>query len=189
MHRKFTSIIISTLVCISLVGCGKTSNTPSVENKTEQTKEDIANSKNIEFKTKTINGKDIDNSVFKNNKLTMINIWATYCGPCINEMEDLEKLYLEIKKENVNLIGIVIDTSNNKENQALAKKISDKKGVTFANIIPDEKLINNLLTSVQAVPTTIFVDNKGAIVGKPILGSNSKENYKKAIEERLTSLK
>lgn len=150
---------------------------------------ELSNSKNIQFKTKTIHGKEIDNSIFNSHKLTMINIWATYCGPCISEMEELEKLYKEVQKENVSVLGIVIDTPNDEENQALAKQILDKKGVTFSNIIPDEKLINGFLSKVQGVPTTIFVDNKGNVVGKPIIGAGSKEKYKTEIQNRLTSLK
>ncbi|MCY6370072.1 TlpA family protein disulfide reductase [Clostridium ganghwense] len=145
--------------------------------------------KNIEFKTKTLDGKEIDSNIFKDNKLTMVNIWATYCGPCIAEMQDLQKLYEEVKNENINLVGIVSDTYDDDENQALAKKILDKKGAKFTNIVPDEKLLNGFLKDIPGVPTTVFVDSKGNIIGKPIVGGNSKETYKKEIQERLNTLK
>ncbi|MBF8983714.1 TlpA family protein disulfide reductase [Lutibacter sp. B2] len=144
--------------------------------------------KSIEFKTKTIDGKEIDSRIFKEHKLTMVNIWATFCGPCIGEMPEIQKLYEEVKKENVNIIGIVSDTPDD-ENEPLAKQILDKKGVKYDNIIADEKLKEGILKDVTGVPTTIFVDSKGNIVGEPIVGSRSKEEYKKAIDERVESLK
>lgn len=144
--------------------------------------------KNVEFKSKTLEGKEIDSSIFKDSKLTMINIWATYCGPCIQEMPDIEKLYQEVKKENINILGVVSDTPND-ENEELAKNIVKKKGVKYDNIIPDEKLKNNVLNLISGVPTTIFVDSKGNIVGNAIVGGRSHEEYKKVIDELLKTLK
>lgn len=150
--------------------------------------EKMAAYKNIEFKTRTIDGKEIDNNIFKRSKLTMVNIWATFCGPCIKEMPDIQSLCEELKKENINVIGIVADTPND-ENEVLAKNIVKQKGVRYENIIPDEKLKKGILSTVSGVPTTIFVDSKGNIVGKPIVGSCSKEDYRKAIDESLKSSK
>ncbi|WP_051540446.1 TlpA family protein disulfide reductase [Clostridium ihumii] len=142
----------------------------------------------IEFNTKTIDGKKIDSSIFKENKLTMINIWATYCGPCIEEMPDIQKLYEEVEGEKINVIGIISDTPD-KDNEEVAKSILSKKGVKFQNIIPDETIKNGILSDIQGVPTTIFVDNEGKVVGEVLVGANNKEDYKKAIEDRLASIK
>lgn len=144
--------------------------------------------KSIEFQTKTIDGKKIDSSIFKDSKLTMVNIWATFCGPCIEEMPDLQDLYEEVKKEDINIIGIISDTPDD-ENEPLAKQIINKTGVEYDNIIPDKKLNKGILKDVSGVPTTIFVDSKGNIVGEPIVGSRSKEDYKNQITKRLESLK
>ncbi|WMM25247.1 TlpA disulfide reductase family protein [Tissierella sp. MB52-C2] len=155
------------------------------EQVTEQ--ERLSKHKKFEFKTKTLNGKEIDSSIFKDSKLTMVNIWATYCSPCIEEMPELQALYEEVKNENVNVIGVVSDTPD-VDNEELAKKILSKKGVKFANIIPDEKIINNILQDISGVPTTFFVDSEGNIIGEFIVGSNSKEEFKKEIEDRLKNI-
>ncbi|WP_373899527.1 TlpA family protein disulfide reductase [Haloimpatiens sp. FM7315] len=143
-------------------------------------KEEVSYSSKIEFKTKTLNGEDIESGVFKDYKLTMVNIWATFCGPCVKEMPELQELYKDLKKENVNILGIIADTPN-AENEDLAKEIVEKKGVKYKNIIPDEKLQKGILKTVTGVPTTVFVDDEGKVVGKTIVGSRSKEDYKKAI--------
>ncbi|MBZ9633453.1 TlpA family protein disulfide reductase [Clostridium sp. FP1] len=151
-------------------------------------KEKLNKYKKFEFKTKTLDGKEIDSSIFKGSKLTMINIWATYCGPCIQEMPDLQKLYEEVKGEKINVIGLVSDTPD-EDNEELAKKILEKKGAKFTNIIPDESIKSNILKDVSGVPTTLFVDSEGNIVGDFIVGSHSKEDYKNEIQARLKSIK
>lgn len=139
------------------------------------------------FNTKTLNNKKVDSSILKDSKLTMVNIWATYCGPCIGEMPELQKLYEEVKKDDVNIIGLVSDTPD-KDNENLAKQIVSKKGVKYDNLIPDKNITDNLLKDVSGVPTTFFVDSEGNIVGDFIVGVVSKTEYKNEIEKRLQSL-
>lgn len=148
----------------------------------------ISENKTIEFETKTIDGKKIDSSIFEDYELTMVNIWATFCGPCIAEMPDIQNLYDEVKNKNINVVGIISDIPDD-ENEELAKQILDKKDVKFANIVPDEKLNKGILKDISGVPTTIFVDSEGNMVGEPIVGSRSKEEYKKKIEKILENLK
>lgn len=151
-------------------------------------KEKLTKHKQLEFKAKTLEGKEIDSSIFKENKLTMINVWATFCGPCREEMPDIQKLYEEVKKDNINVIGIIADTPDD-ENQQLAKNILKKKDVKFDNIIPDETIKNGLLKDTTSMPTTFFVDSNGNIIGDFIIGSHSKEDYKKEINNRLAKMK
>lgn len=140
----------------------------------------------VAFKTKTLDGQEMDSSVLKDSKLTMINIWATFCEPCIAEMPDLQLLYEDVKDEGINIIGIVSDTP---EEEALAKEIVKMTGVTYPNLIPDETIQNNILSNLSGVPTTIFVDSEGNIIGDLIVGDRGKEEYRKEIESRLESLK
>ncbi|WP_454054082.1 CD1871A family CXXC motif-containing protein [Clostridium sp. Marseille-Q7071] len=150
-------------------------------------KEKLSKYKKFEFKTKTIDGKEIDSSILKDSKLTMVNIWATYCGPCIEEMPDIQKLYEEVKGEKINVIGLISDTPD-EDNEELAKKILSKKAVKYTNIIPDESIKNNILKDISGVPTTFFVDSEGNIIGDFLVGSNSKEEFKRKIEDRLKLL-
>lgn len=141
----------------------------------------------ISFNSKTLAGKDISSSIFKDHKLTMINIWSTSCGPCIEEMPDLQKVYEEAKKEKVNVIGLVADTPD-EDNELLAKEIVNKQGAKFDNIIPDKKLSQWLLDNVNAAPTTIFVGKDGNIVADALVGAQNKDAYLKNIKEVLQSV-
>lgn len=194
MRKKIISLFIIATIMTPLVSCSKKTQDPnstknySSENSVSKDSKDEStnNSKNSTsaFNTLTLNGDEIDDSIFKDHPITMINIWATFCDPCIKEMPELEKLYQELKKENVNLIGIIADTPDS-DNEDLARTIIKEKGVTFQNIIPDENLLIGYLSEVDAVPTTIFVDENFNPIGEPIIGSRSASEYKKAIDELL----
>ncbi|GEM_PF-212114 len=137
-----------------------------------------------QFKAKDTNGNDIDNSIFEGKKLTMINIWATTCGACVDEMPELQELYKDMKEKDINVIGIVTDGSEELE---LTKTIIEKTGVEYTNIVPDDSL-NEYLKKLTATPTTIFVNEKGEKVGDiqiGIPGENAKEAYEEEIIKRL----
>lgn len=61
-----------------------------------------------EFYANDLNGKAVDNSILAGHKLTMINIWATFCQPCIKEMPDLQKMSVDMP-EGTQLISIIGD--------------------------------------------------------------------------------
>lgn len=139
---------------------------------------------------KDLYGKNIDNSVFKEYKLTMINIWGTFCSPCIKEMPDLAKLNTEYKSQGFQVIGIPIDIIN-RNYEPSTKKIDYAKqilNITHANylhIIPTKQMMNSFLKDVQAVPTTIFVDKNGKIIGQTYLGAKSFTEWENIIKSFL----
>ncbi len=150
--------------------------------------EAITSLEKLEFTLKDLGGKDVISSdVFKQNKLTMVNIWATFCGPCIREMPDLQQIHEELQDEGVSVLGIIGDTPD-ADNEVAAKKIIETKGVNFINVIPDEDIKDNLIGGIAGYPTSLFVDSEGKIVGKVITGSRTKEEYKEIIKEVLGSL-
>ena len=117
----------------------------------------------IEFSAKDINNKNITSEIFEDAELTMINIWGTFCGPCIKEMPDLAQLNKNNENKGFQIIGIVIDAVN-------------RKG------LPDSKLLNGILQNVFAVPTTIFVDKNGNQVGETYTGSRSLAAWQKIVD-------
>jgi len=114
----------------------------------------------------------------------MINIWGTTCGPCIQEMPELEKLDKEFQKKGGAIVGVMRDVpaDNNlylQEAQAIVKDT----GVTFPNRKAGDELEDDL--EIVGAPTTYFVDSQGKIIGEPVLGANL-EMYKKIMEEYLS---
>lgn len=121
-------------------------------------------------------------------KLTMVNIWATWCSPCVEEMPELEKLHGKLP-DGVNLISVCDDAESD---LALVAEIANKTGIQYPVLVPNESLRDSLLNTVTAFPTTIFVDSEGNVVGAPIVGvpnGDVVEEYLKAIQERLEEVK
>lgn len=143
----------------------------------------------LEFSLKDIEG-DTYNSddVFKENKLTLMNIWGTMCTPCIKELPELQKLSNELSSKGIGVIGLVGDV-NGDDGLDEAKLIVTKKKINFLNLLPDDKIRNELLSKIKGYPVTIFLDSKGNIVGQVIVGARTSDEYKNTALEILETLK
>lgn len=142
----------------------------------------------IEFNAKDINNKTVTSAIFQDSQITMINIWGTFCGPCINEMPDLGKLSNQYDDSKFQIIGIVIDAVNRKgvpvpKTIETAQKIVKQTGADYIHIVPDTKLSSGFLSQVFVVPTTIFVNNKGEIIDEIYTGSRSLTDWQKIIDK------
>ena len=142
----------------------------------------------VVFETTDLDGKKIDSKeLFAKNKVTMINIWATTCGPCIEEMPELEKLNKEWSKKGGAVVGLVDDVPvGNSEYLHDAQEIIMDTGVTYTNLRAWDGYID--VMSKVGTPTTYFVDSSGKLIGDPILGANVKK-YKEAMEKYLSEAK
>lgn len=155
--------------------------------------ESVAMSGTVTFTTKDLKGISVDDTLFKDYKLTMVNVWGTFCGPCIDELPELEKAHQALKSEGIQVMGIVGDiTPEGKDREALIKEANaliSNAGVTYVNILPDQLLTNGPLKNLQAYPTTFFVDDKGQIVGDVIVGAQTQALYELKAEKILEKQK
>ena len=145
------------------------------------------------FSATDLDGTAIDNSFFASHRVTMVNVWGTFCGPCIQEMPDLAQLPAAFAPADFALVGIVADTSYqntsaNAETTATARQLTASAKATYRNIIPDRVLVEKVLPGVSVVPTTFFVDSSGTLIGDPIEGSGTKDQWVKLIQSVLDSL-
>jgi thiol-disulfide isomerase/thioredoxin len=135
------------------------------------------------FSATDLDGNTVDNAIFSGHRLTMINIWATFCQPCIKELPDLQEMS-ENMPEGTQLISIVGDAVDDGSLE-LAREIAEDTGVTFTSIVPDDALKQYLDSNMTAYPTTLFVDASGKIVGEPIIGEREMSVYKEVLGDRL----
>ncbi len=131
-------------------------------------------------------------TVFQGHRLTMMNVWGTYCSPCIREMPELERLSKEYG-EAFRLIGVVIDAADRNLNvipeiKEEAKKIASQTGATYLQLLPSRSLNDLFLSGVQATPVTVFLDENGVILGEPVYGNKDYDGWKKLIDAYLTAL-
>ena len=106
-----------------------------------------------------LNGKPKTFSDLKGKPL-IINVWASWCGPCRAEMDSLERLAKRYNKKEFNVIGISTDDYRNK---ALAFIKQTK--ITFDNFIDHKLLLENMLGA-NTIPLTILVDADGRVLAK-----------------------
>lgn len=142
------------------------------------------------FSVQDIEGNNYTQDMFADYDLTMVNVFTTWCSPCVNEIPDLEKLKNEMSDQGVNVIGIVLDSVDsygnvNQDTIEKAKLLAETTGVTYPFLIPDTGYLNGRLAGIEAVPETFFVDRKGDIVGDTYSGSRTFEDWKSIVEAEL----
>jgi thiol-disulfide isomerase/thioredoxin len=139
------------------------------------------------FSASDLGGRIIDNTFFAKQRLTMVNVWGTFCGPCIREMPDLAQLPGEFPSTDFAILGIIADTPD-AANEATARQLTGSTGVTYTNVIPDRSIATEMLADVSVVPTTFFVDHTGKVVGEVLTGSRTKAQWMSVIQGVLVSL-
>ncbi|BDF05768.1 TlpA disulfide reductase family protein [[Clostridium] hylemonae] len=150
---------------------------------------------NVALDGTDLNGKALPKDLLAKDGITMVNVWATFCNPCLAEMPHLEELNKEFAAagKNFKVVGIAADVINDKgkvsqEQLDLAKEIVKKTGVTYTNIIPGEKLQSDILPNVTAFPTSFFLNDKGEVI-KTVMGATTKEDWVNTANELLKNLK
>jgi Thiol-disulfide isomerase and thioredoxins len=136
------------------------------------------------FTAKDLDGNEVTDSIFKEKDLTVVNIWGTFCTPCVEEMPELGEWAKEMP-DNVQIVGLICDIEGDDDetHKELAKKIMEKANAGFTQIIANNDF-NSILDWVTGVPTTLFVDKEGNITGKPVIGAYVSV-YKKFVEDYL----
>jgi thiol-disulfide isomerase/thioredoxin len=153
----------------------------------EQTSPPVENKKALPaFSARDIYGTAVDSSIFADYDLTMLNIWGTFCGPCIAEMPDLGKMATALPA-GTQIVGLVGDALN-EENIALAQTIAEETAAAYPHIVPDKALYDYLNREIAFYPTTLFIDNQGNLVGEPLIGAMSRAQYEEILEKRLQML-
>lgn len=198
-NRKFAAIVLAGILGVCMSGGCSLEQEANTEGSSEQNIESSSvTSGSTEsvgtFETTDIEGTSYTEKVFGEYDLTMVNIFATWCTPCVQELPELQKLYEEMQSQGVNVVGIVTDTvdeKGNSDSEALkkAKELKEQAGVTYPFLVPDSEGLNGRLNKVQAFPTTIFVDKEGNIVGGTYEGSGGYEDWKEVVDNELSALK
>lgn len=170
MGKKLAGLLATLVLALGLFGC------------TGSTKEGDS----LSFTATDLAGNTVTSEqLFGGNKLTMLNIWATDCEGCVDEMPGLEEL---AKKTGIGIVGVVQDVQPGVEDEyyETAKQIVSTTGVTYPNLIPWDGYDDVLRSSVT--PVSYFVDPTGRVVGSPIMGARDMGSYEQLINETLESL-
>ena len=109
-----------------------------------------------DFALKSSTGENLRLSEYRGD-VVMINFWATWCGPCRQEMPLLDELYTRYERVGFNLLGVNIDDDSRR-----AMQMIDDLGVNFPVLFDSRKEVSKLY-EVEAMPVTVLVDREGNV--------------------------
>lgn len=135
----------------------------------------------INMNTVALDGSNVTNDVLKGYKVTMVNIWAPWCGPCVGEMPELEELYQNYKNQGFQILGAVPDLKDPDMQWAI-----DYTGITYP-VIAVDIAINKYAT--EYVPTTFFLDEDGNVLSsESFIGAMSYKNWEDIVKGYLATV-
>ncbi len=109
-----------------------------------------------DFVLRSATGENLRLSEYRGD-VVLINFWATWCGPCRQEMPLLDDLYGRYQRVGFNLLGVNID-----EDSRRAMQMVQELGVNFPVLFDENKEVSKLY-EVEAMPVTILVDREGIV--------------------------
>lgn len=139
------------------------------------------------FRTFDLNGNEVTSAYFNDKKVTLIFVWATYCGYCRDEMPTLQKLDEEYKDFGV--LGVCVDLLDRKDNidakqLKKAKSIVEKIGLEAPSVLPVASM-QKLLANATSLPYGVFVDSEGNQLGIGFYGLQKEERLRASIDRYL----
>ena len=122
------------------------------------------------FATMDLDGNIVTSAeIYAGNKITMINFWATWCPPCVGELAELAEVQTQLQEAGCGVVGILMD-SYDPEAVRTAKALMAQNGTNYPVLALSEDLYP-LAQVISVIPTTVFVDSSGTLVGTPIIGA------------------
>ena len=128
----------------------------------------------------TPDGKTVDTAQWQ-GKVLVVNFWASWCPPCVEEMPTLDKLQAEFKSQNVLFVGIGIDSPSN------IRQFLEMTPVSYPIVIgglEGSNLSKQMGNSQGALPYTIIINSQGKSTSSK-LGKISEEELRKSIKSAL----
>lgn len=123
----------------------------------------------------------------RNGNILFINIWATWCVPCIEEFPDIVKLYKNYNNNGIDFLSLSVDLVSEKESKVIP--FLQKHNAEFSTYIIDEKKSEEVINFINkewsgAVPVTIIYNENGEQTAF-LEGLQSYESFKNALEKTM----
>lgn len=130
------------------------------------------------WKLKDLDGKDVSSSQFA-GKVVVVDFWATWCGPCVEEIPGYVALQKKYGKDGLVIVGVSLDRGG----VAKVKKFVQDHGMNYTIVMgsPD---IADVFGGFEAIPTTFLISRDGKIVHQKT-GSWSHADYEAQVKQHL----
>ena len=134
------------------------------------------------FTAEDYDGNIVDETVFSEYKVTMINVWGTFCNPCKTEAPELAEINSEYADKGFQVIGIPVDVNRN--SAADAREVIAETNADFRHLKVSNS-IKQFVLGTEHLPYTIFVNSEGKQIGKAYSGAKNKQNWETVIKSIL----
>jgi thiol-disulfide isomerase/thioredoxin len=174
-----TRSVIALFILFIIASCSRektSSSGQTVSNVAELTSVLPRDNRVADFSWTDSTGKRVDFDSFR-GKVTLINVWATWCGPCKRELPDLIALHNEFSGRGVKIIGISQDRISNAVGEV--RSFVKEHGIPYQVVMSNDDL-DAALGNVRQLPTTFIVNESGTIV-KTLIGAQTKEAFSAAL--------
>lgn len=134
-----------------------------------------------EYAAMYLDGTKFDLAARRHN-VVLLNVWATWCGPCVYEIPELQQIHDHYAQRGFEVVGVSVDESGV---ESVREFVAAQKKMTYPIALDADGKITNLLET-SVLPTSVLVDRSGKIVWKrygAIMPGD--EGLKKAIEAAL----
>lgn len=129
------------------------------------------------YTAKLLDGSTFDVAKERGN-VVLLNLWATWCGPCRYEIPELEKLHADLGSQNFKVVGVSVDEGSVDE---VRQFVADQKMTYPVAHDPEGRLA--VLLQTMSLPTSILLDRKGVVVWKEIgIVDPSDEKFRQAVD-------
>ncbi len=164
------TFLVSTLVTFLICGCSG-----------QEDRSGPASGAAPDFALKDLNG-GICRLADLRGKVVVLNFFATWCGPCRQEIPDLVRLYKGFGDKGLEIIGVSLD----QEGEAVLRPFIKRYGITYPIVVGTRDVILDY-GGIKGIPTTFFIDHNGAITNyfvglRP--GYVIEESVRKLLKER-----
>jgi peroxiredoxin len=109
-----------------------------------------------DFTLRTAEGKNLRLHE-QRGRVVLVNFWATWCGPCRQEMPLLNQLYQKYQGSGFTMLGVNVDTDSRH-----AISVANKLGVSFPVLLDGEKSVSKLY-DLSSMPSTLLIDRDGKV--------------------------
>lgn len=194
------------LAALMLTSCGQNASNDNLTETSSQAQDAVSDSTEAEsgsdssqseeavpfvltFEASTIDGDVVTSDIFANSKLTMLNVWGTFCNPCLNEMPDLGEIAASYDTSVFQMYGIISDVVEGDEPEKLeeARELITQTRADYPHLLLNQSLYSNLVGGVSGVPTTFFFNQDSELLGY-LVGAQSKDTWISIIEDLLSEM-
>lgn len=121
----------------------------------------------LQFETTDLDGNAVrSEDLFRENKITLVNLWGTWCPGCVAELPDLVALNGRLGEKGCGVVGVEFEFEPPEAYRPRAERIIAEAGITYPNVLAPKG--DPVFSEACAYPTSYFVDSEGRILTYPI---------------------